>query len=59
MRWTIILHEIDEHQRHVVLGKGVALARMAKGGFRIPPAVCITTEAYQEYVTLVFPRPRC
>ena len=51
MRWTILLHEIDEHQRHAVGGKGFALARMAKSGFQVPPALCITTEAYHEYAT--------
>ena len=50
MRWTIVLPEIDENQRHAVGGKGFALARMAKNGLRVPPALCITTEAYDEYL---------
>ena len=58
MRWAIDLHEIDEHWRHAVGGKGFALARMAKSGFRVPPALCITTEAYQEYVTAAGLRER-
>ena len=58
MRWTIVLHEIDEHQRHAVGGKGFALARMAKSGFRVPSALCISTEAYREYVTAAGLRER-
>jgi phosphoenolpyruvate synthase/pyruvate phosphate dikinase len=58
MRWTIALHEIDEHQRHGVGGKGFALAHMAKSGLRVPPALCITTEAYHDYVTTAGLRER-
>jgi pyruvate,water dikinase len=32
-------------------GKGFALAEMAKRGLRVPEALCITTGAYEEYVT--------
>ena len=58
MRWTIVLQKIDEHQQHAVGGKGFALARMAKSGFQVPPALCITTEAYREYVTATGLRER-
>ena len=58
MRSTILLHEIDEHQRHAVGGKGFALHRMAKSGLRVPPALCITTEAYHDYVATAGLRER-
>lgn len=58
MRWTIGLSEIGEDQGHLVGGKGLALARMAKSGFRVPPALCLSTEAYREYVTAAGLRER-
>ena len=33
-------------------GKEFALAVMARGGLRVPPALCITPEAYQEFVAV-------
>lgn len=50
MSLVLPLHEIGEKDRPRVGGKGVALALMAKRGLRVPEAVCITTEAYREYV---------
>ena len=58
MKWTIDLQEIDEQERHTVGGKGYALARMVRSGFRVPPALCITAEAYHEYVTVTGLRER-
>ena len=58
MRWTIALSEIGEDQGRVVGGKALALARMARGGFRVPFALCISTEAYREYVTATGLRER-
>jgi pyruvate,water dikinase len=51
MNLVLPLHKIDEQQRGQVGGKGFALAEMEKMGFRVPEAVCVTTGAYNEYVT--------
>ena len=50
MSLVLPLHKIDEKDRPRVGGKAVALAQMSKRGVRVPEAVCITTEAYSEYV---------
>jgi phosphohistidine swiveling domain-containing protein len=50
MNFVLPLNEVGEKDRSRVGGKGVALALMAKRGLRVPEAVCITTEAYREYV---------
>ena len=51
MKLALPLHEITPKDRHRVGGKGFALAAMQKSGLRVPEAVCISTEAYHEYVT--------
>jgi phosphohistidine swiveling domain-containing protein len=58
MRWVVGLHEIGEEERLSVGGKGYALARMARSGFRVPSALSITAEAYHEYVTATGLRER-
>ncbi|UCF83099.1 MAG: hypothetical protein JSV50_18250 [Desulfobacteraceae bacterium] len=50
MNLVLDLHSINEQERLRVGGKGFALAEMAQKGLRVPEAVCITTEAYNEYV---------
>jgi len=50
MNLVLDLHSISEQERFRVGGKGFALAQMAQKGLRVPEAVCITTEAYNEYV---------
>ena len=50
MNHVLDLHSINEQERRRVGGKGFALAVMAQKGLRVPEAVCITTEAYNEYV---------
>jgi phosphoenolpyruvate synthase/pyruvate phosphate dikinase len=50
MNLVLDLHSINEQERLRVGGKGFALAAMAQKGLRVPEAVCITTEAYHEYV---------
>jgi len=50
MNLVLPLHEISEKDRPRVGGKGIALVLMAKKGLQVPEAVCITTEAYTEYV---------
>jgi phosphoenolpyruvate synthase/pyruvate phosphate dikinase len=51
MNLVLDLDSINEQERLRVGGKGFALAEMAKKGFRVPEAVCITTGAYKEYVS--------
>jgi rifampicin phosphotransferase len=48
---ALSLPEIKTEDRFRVGGKGFALAVMARGGLRVPPALCITPEAYLEFVT--------
>ena len=48
---ALSLPEIKPEDRSRVGGKGFALAVMARGGFQVPPALCITPEAYLEFVT--------
>ena len=52
MNLVLPLHEIGEKDRPRVGGKGIALVLMAKKGLQVPKAVCITTDAYTEYVKL-------
>jgi len=48
---ALALQDIKNEDRPRVGGKGFALSVMARGGLRIPPALCITPEAYLEFVT--------
>jgi pyruvate,water dikinase len=51
MNLVLPLRKVDDQHRIEVGGKGFALAEMAKKGLRVPEAVCVTTGAYNEYVT--------
>ncbi|KPK88363.1 MAG: hypothetical protein AMJ94_15350, partial [Deltaproteobacteria bacterium SM23_61] len=48
---ALSLPEIKAEDRSRVGGKGFALAVMARGGLRVPPALCIPPEAYLEFIT--------
>ncbi|MGD2125990.1 MAG: PEP/pyruvate-binding domain-containing protein [Desulfobacteraceae bacterium] len=50
MNLIISLEKIGESKRPRVGGKSFALARMREGGLNVPRAVCITTDAYDQYV---------
>jgi pyruvate,water dikinase len=50
MSWILSAEEIHPEDRRRVGGKGFSLAQMMKSGFRIPRTVCVTTDAYQEFV---------
>ncbi|UCE51895.1 MAG: hypothetical protein JSV31_21935 [Desulfobacterales bacterium] len=50
MKWVISAEDIQDEDRQRVGGKGYALVLMAKNGFQIPETVCISSDAYQEYV---------
>jgi len=51
MKLALSLHEITQKDRPRVGGKGFALAAMHQSGMAVPEAICISTEAYQEYVS--------
>lgn len=51
MSSVLSLQEIKQEDRLRVGGKGFALAMMQAQAMHVPEALCITTEAYQEYVT--------
>jgi phosphoenolpyruvate synthase/pyruvate phosphate dikinase len=51
MKLALSLNGITRKDRSRIGGKGFALAMMQKSGMHVPEALCITTEAYQEYVS--------
>jgi phosphohistidine swiveling domain-containing protein len=51
MSLVLSLHEITEKERVRVGGKGFALSVLQRSGMKVPKALCISTEAYQEYVS--------
>ena len=50
MTLVLSLHEITQKDRSRIGGKSFALSMMQRTGMQVPEAVCISTEAYQEYV---------
>ncbi|WP_051185217.1 PEP/pyruvate-binding domain-containing protein [Desulfatiglans anilini] len=48
----LTLDQVEEGHGPIVGGKAVSLAAMHKNGIRVPPAVCITVEAYRQYVAV-------
>ncbi len=50
MNWILSTEEIQSGDRDRVGGKGYALSLLVKNGFRIPRTVCITSDAYHEFV---------
>ena len=50
MTLVLSLHEIAQKDRSRIGGKGYALSMMQRTGMQVPEALCISTEAYQEYV---------
>jgi pyruvate,water dikinase len=50
MTCILQIDQINEKERLRVGGKGHALAKLSKSGFKVPDACCITLEAYLEYV---------
>jgi pyruvate,water dikinase len=51
MNWIVSSEKINQADRSRVGGKGYALALLAKGGFAVSKTLCVTSEAYQEYVS--------
>lgn len=58
MNYSKALHEIRPHDRPRVGGKAYSLALMAQRGLRVPETVCITTAAYNRFVTVTGLRER-
>jgi hypothetical protein len=50
MTLVLSLHEINQEARSRIGGKGYALSMMHRHAMQVPEALCISTEAYQEYV---------
>jgi pyruvate,water dikinase len=50
MNWILSAAEVAPDDRNRVGGKGYALAALAANGFTIPETVCLTVEAYNEFV---------
>ena len=51
MSLIISTEHIRQEDAQRVGGKGYALALLGKGGFAVPKTLCVTCEAYQEYVS--------
>ena len=50
MSWILTTEDIHPENRHRVGGKGYALSLLTEGGFKIPETICVTSDAYHEYV---------
>jgi pyruvate,water dikinase len=51
LKLALSLHEITRRDRSRVGGKGFALAEMQRSGMQVPEALCISTDAYQDYLS--------
>jgi len=51
MNWIIAASEVDRGDRRRIGGKGYALARLYGNGFTIPETLCLTVDAYNEFVS--------
>jgi pyruvate,water dikinase len=50
MSYVIAIRDLEQTARDQAGGKASSLARLANSGFTVPPAVCITADAYRVYV---------
>lgn len=50
MKSLLALSEISDHSPAQVGGKAFALARLAAEGFTVPKALCLSVEAYRQYL---------
>jgi rifampicin phosphotransferase len=50
MNYLLALSDITPQDRPQVGGKGYALARLARQGFRVPETFCLTIAAYNDYI---------
>jgi pyruvate,water dikinase len=51
MKLILAFEEIRDNDRAVVGGKAFALSRMARSGMNVPPGLCVTTDAYNDFVS--------
>jgi phosphoenolpyruvate synthase/pyruvate phosphate dikinase len=51
LKLALSLREITLRDRSRVGGKGFALAEMQRSGMHVPEALCISTDAYQDYLS--------
>ena len=51
MTWILPLAEVEPKDGPLVGGKCAALATLARAGVRVPETVCVTTGAYQDYIS--------
>jgi len=50
MNWILTAAEVDPADRHRIGGKGYALAQLAGNGFTVPETLCLTVDAYDQFV---------
>ncbi|MGW8161590.1 MAG: PEP/pyruvate-binding domain-containing protein [Desulfobulbales bacterium] len=50
MPLILSLEQVNEQDRKLVGGKGFSLAKLAKAGFPVPLSLCISTEAYENFL---------
>jgi phosphoenolpyruvate synthase/pyruvate phosphate dikinase len=50
MNYILPLSKVDRKDHPKVGGKAFSLALMAGAGMAVPPALCITTEAYNRFL---------
>jgi len=58
MKLFLTLDEVSEQYRLKVGGKGYALSVLARNNFNVPLTLCLTTEAYRQYVSATGLRER-
>ena len=51
MNWILTAAEVAPGDRNRIGGKGYALAKLSANGFQIPATLCLTIEAYDEFIT--------
>lgn len=51
MKLILTFEEIRDNDRAVVGGKAFALSTMVRSGMNVPPGLCVTTEAYNDFVS--------
>jgi pyruvate,water dikinase len=50
MPLTLNHDQVRDQDISLVGGKGLSLALLARGGFRVPRSLCVTTEAYRNFI---------
>jgi len=58
MNWILPSEAVKPEDRPRVGGKGYALSLLARGGFNTPKTICVTSDAYEEFLNLTGLRER-